>query len=57
MSALQLQLDDELMEHLRHTAQTQAVNLETLARAALEALSLIPKPAAPTREVSKWFLR
>ena len=37
MSTLQIQLDDELMEHLRHIAQVRAVSLETLVRIALEA--------------------
>jgi hypothetical protein len=45
MSTLQIQLDDELMEHLRHTAQVQAVSLETLVRTALEAY-LQPQPQA-----------
>lgn len=36
MNTLQIQLDDELMEHLRHTAQAQAVSLEALVRTALE---------------------
>lgn len=43
MSTLQVQLDDELMEHLRHTAQIQAVSLEALVRIALEAY-LQPQP-------------
>ncbi len=48
MSTLQIQLDDELMEHLRHTAQAQAVNLETLVRTALETY-LRPQPPAGQR--------
>lgn len=43
MSTLQIQLDDELMEHLRHTAQVRAISLETLVRTALEAY-LQPQP-------------
>jgi hypothetical protein len=45
MSTLQVQLDDELMEHLRQTAQIQAVSLEALVRTALEAY-LQPQPPA-----------
>ncbi|MCB1826319.1 MAG: ribbon-helix-helix protein, CopG family [Candidatus Competibacteraceae bacterium] len=48
MSTLQIQLDDELMEHLRHTAQAQAVSLETLVRTALETY-LRPQPSARQR--------
>ncbi len=48
MSTLQIQLDDELMEHLRQTAQVQAVSLETLVRTALEAY-LQPQPRAGQR--------
>jgi len=44
----QIQLDDELMEHLRHTAQVQAVSLETLVRTALEAY-LQPQPPTGQR--------
>jgi hypothetical protein len=36
MNTLQIQVDDELIEHLQHTAQAQAVSLETLVRTALE---------------------
>ena len=45
MSTLQIQLDDELMETLRHTAQVQAISLETLVRTALEAYL---QPQLPT---------
>ena len=48
MSTLQIQLDDALMEHLRHTAQDRAVSLEALVRTALEAY-LQPQPPAGQR--------
>ena len=48
MSTLQIQLDDELMEHFRHIAHVRAVSLETLVRTALEAY-LQPQPPAGQR--------
>lgn len=48
MSILQVQLDEELMDHLRHTAQAQSVSPETLVRTALEAY-LRPQPPTGQR--------
>ncbi len=45
MNTLQIQLDDELMEQVRHTAQDRAVSVEALVRTALEAY-LQPQPPA-----------